>query len=155
MDARIVYKNLGAGSRFDLHLAAGDLVGEQGLRTAVILSLFLDRRAEPDDEIPDGTGDLRGWWGDAYAETPGDRIGSRLWLLAREKQLPQVVRRAEEYAREALQWLLDDGIATAVEVEGGIAASGTLALRVRIVAPAGTLLDFTVELPESGPAIVA
>lgn len=81
----------------DCGMEAGDLVAENTLRTAVILSLFLDRRADDDDVLPNGSNDRRGWWADTVAPmteygiggglASGDRIGSRLWLLSREKQL--------------------------------------------------------------------
>ncbi|MCE8027551.1 phage GP46 family protein [Halomonas daqingensis] len=100
----------------DLALLDGDLETDDGLRTAVALSLLCDRRAEPDDIIPDGTGNRRGWWADAISDRDGDRWGSRLWLLDREKALPEVRSRAEAYAREALDWLLEDGVAAEVEV---------------------------------------
>lgn len=100
----------------DLALLDGDLVTDDGLRTAVALTLLCDRRAEPDDIIPDGTDNRRGWWADAIADQGGDKWGSRLWLLDREKTLPEVRTRAEAYAREALEWLLDDGVAAEVDV---------------------------------------
>lgn len=103
----------------DLALLDGDLATDNGLRTAVALSLLCDRRAEPDDVLPDSFGfdggDRRGWWADAIADRDGDKWGSRLWLLNREKILPEVRRRAEAYAAESLAWLLDDGVATEVE----------------------------------------
>ena len=115
----------------------GALAEDDGLRTAVLLSLFLDRRAGTQDPLPDaGTPDRRGWVGDALAAVPGDRIGSRLWLLRREKQLPGVPPRAEAHAREALAWLLDAGIASAIEVSAAWQGQGLLALAVRI-APQG------------------
>jgi phage gp46-like protein len=105
----------------DIAMANGDLVAENGLRTAVIISLATDREAEADDEIPDGSTDRRGWWGDmgCSADPPGwngDKIGSRLWLLARAKAIPETALRAKGYVAEALQWLIDDGIALAVDV---------------------------------------
>lgn len=111
---------------------------EDGLETAVVLSLFTDRRALPGDPLPQGaqlggTPDRRGWWGDSYADVRGDRIGSRLWLLRREKQLPSVLARAREYALEALQWMVDDGIARAVNVTAEIVRNGVLGLSIEIV----------------------
>lgn len=103
------------GSALDVALLDGDLATDDGLRTAVALSLLCDRRAEADDVLPDGTNDRRGWWADAIADQDGDKWGSRLWLLSREKTLPEVRRRAEAYAREALDWLLEDGVAAEVE----------------------------------------
>lgn len=54
--------------------------------------------------------------GDSYPAIADDRIGSRLWLLRRVKLTPQTQRDAEAYAREALQWLLDDGHVTDVAI---------------------------------------
>ena len=59
---------------------ARTLRAERGLRSAVLISLFTDRRAEPGD-VPEGE-DPRGWWADVLGEE-GDRIGSRLWLIDR------------------------------------------------------------------------
>ncbi len=41
-------------------------------------------------------------------------VGSRLWLLSREKTLSSVVSRAQAYADEALAWLHKSGAATSV-----------------------------------------
>lgn len=100
----------------DLLLDGPVLATESGLRTAVIISLFTDRRARPDDVLPAGD-DRRGWWGDRHPAVDGDQIGSRLWLLNREKRTPAVLARAREYAAEALAWLVTDGVAAAVRVE--------------------------------------
>ncbi len=115
----------------DITLEGSDLASDEGLQTAVILSLFLDRRAEADDELPDG-GERRGWWADAFPDVENDRIGSRLWLLSREKRLNLVLVRAREYAAEALQWLLDDGVAEAVDIEARISNRDVLHLIVNI-----------------------
>lgn len=112
----------------DLRVDGADLGAEGGIRTAVLLSLLSDRRAESGD-LPAGATDRRGWWGDTLAAVDGDRIGSRLWLLGREARRPGVVRRAEEYAREALAWLLDDGVAERVDVAAEDAA-GVLLITV-------------------------
>jgi phage gp46-like protein len=89
-------------STFSWSVAKPGLTQDEGLETAVLLSLFSDRIARQDDVLPSGD-DRRGWWADAYAEIEGDAWGSRLWLLSREKQTASVLRRAEEYASEALQ----------------------------------------------------
>lgn len=105
------------GSSADLVKLDGDYAVEPGLTTAMLLSLFTDRRAEPDDVPPSGDPtDRRGWWADEFAAVPGDRMGSRLWLLARAKRTAETLRRAEEYAREALQWMLDDSVAASLDV---------------------------------------
>lgn len=114
----------------DRYLGLGE---DAGLETAVILSLFTDRRAEDGDALPGGSDDKRGWWGDTYAEVAGDRFGSRLWLLSREKQTQSVLVRAKRYAEEALAWLIEDGIARAVNVSAEIVSQGVLGLGIEII----------------------
>jgi phage gp46-like protein len=89
---------------------AGAGPGRQGddLETAVLISLFTDRRADPDDVIPDGTGDPRGWWGD----TGRDRRSapsSGCWSGPSRPRRPGCA--AEDYIDDALAWLVEDGIA--------------------------------------------
>lgn len=125
---------IATGLSFDLALtpAGHDLATDAGLRAAVVISLFSDRRADADDEIPDGTTDRRGCWQESFPAAEGDQLGSRLWLLARAKEVPETLSRAEQYAREALAWLVTDSVAADVGVEAFWARSGVLGLRVAI-----------------------
>lgn len=102
----------------DLFYENGDLIYDQGLQTAVYISLFTDRRADDDDILPDSQStDKRGWWGDlASPDVEGDQIGSRLWLLERSKTTADVLVRAKEYVEECLEWLIEDGIASDIDV---------------------------------------
>jgi len=145
----------------ELHAVAGDnssvpltesgagapLQNQHDLKTAVLISLFTDRRANNDDQLPDYRGSKRGWWSDALT---GQKIGSRLWLLHREKQLNQVVLRAKEYAEEALQWLIDDGVAESVTVTAEVIRSGFLALHIEIVKTKRQTADFKFEFAWRG-----
>lgn len=134
-DVALLWKEWGA----DCALAAADLAREDDLETAVILSLMLDARARDDDALPDAGGDRRGWWADSAAPaTDGDRTGSRLWLLCREKTLPEVLRRAKDYAEEALAWMIADGTARAVAVRATMPRRGLLALDVVLALPDGS-----------------
>jgi phage gp46-like protein len=117
----------------DLTVSGPSLENDDGLETAVVISLFTDRRAKAGDPLPDGVLNRRGWWGDSFPSVAGDRIGSRLWMLAREKQLPSVLARAREYAIEALQWLIEDGVARAVNVTAEVVRNGVLGLSIEIV----------------------
>lgn len=133
------------GLRFNLKLENGDLKGDAGLETAVTISLFSDRRIRPDELLP-GETDKRGWFGDTLSEIEGDQIGSRLWLLARAKRTLETLRLAEDYAREALEWLVSDGIARDVQVEAefqGEVEEGRWALKVVIIKPSGEESRFT------------
>jgi phage gp46-like protein len=119
----------------DLAISANDLVAEDGLQTAVELSLFTDRRAEDGDTLPAGETDRRGWWADAAPVVAGDKIGSRLWLLAREKQTATTRQRLEKYAAEALQWLIDDKVAERIEVAASFPSPGIYVLEVEVFRP--------------------
>ncbi len=125
----------------DWRLDAGGLLEEEGLASAVILSLFTDRLAEPSDRIPDGTTDRRGVWSDLFRRDQADRQGSRLWLLHREKLTEAVRLRARDYAREALDWMLEDGVADAVAIEAVIVPPDRLDLRVVVSKDGRTLFD--------------
>lgn len=114
-----------------------DLLTDDSIETAVIISLFTDRQATDGDVIPDGTDDRRGYWGDGWRARP---IGSRLWLLSREKNMSSVIGRAETYAAEALQWLLDDGLAGAVSVRASSPSKAVLLLTINIELPDGSPL---------------
>ncbi len=136
----------------DFTFANNDLVSDDGLRTAVLVSLFTDRRARDDDELPDtNLNDRRGWWGDkASSVDEEDEIGSRLWLLEREKTETEVVVRARQYTEEALQWMIDDGVAATVTVtaeRAGTEGNDRLHLKVDIRKVDGTVFseDFTVQ----------
>lgn len=110
----------------DVSVVDGDLLDETSMRTAIMVSLFSDRRADdtelsnafaPSSQGPVRSVDPRGWWGDELATVGGDQWGSKLWLLAREKQTQATLTRAEAYVREALRWLIDDGIARQMTIE--------------------------------------
>lgn len=114
---------------FSWSITSPGLAEDAGLETAVMVSLFSDRRARVDDVLPSGD-DRRGWWADAYAEHEGDLWGSRLWLLSREKQMAKVLRRAEEYGLETLKWMIDDRVVQSVETHAEIIRDGVLGLTV-------------------------
>ena len=116
---------------FESGILKGDIANDDGLKSAVLYSLFTDRQANEDDVIPDGSTDRRGHWADTIL---AESEGSRLWLLRREKQTQQTLNRAVAYSKEALQWLIDDGHVTNVDVEAEWARTGLLAL--------GIIIDF-------------
>ncbi|MDD2053841.1 phage GP46 family protein [Pseudomonas putida] len=109
------------------------------LTRAVQISLFTWRRANVDDVLDD---DQRfGWWGDSFPSVADDRIGSRLWLLRRVKLTTQTQLDAEFYAREALQWLIDDGHIRAVDIQTERLDDQRLNLRIYLALADGERLD--------------
>jgi len=134
-DLRLDYDADAQGA--DLVVAGGLLQVDDGLRTAVLISLFSDMRADEADALPTNDADRRGWWADTFAEIDGDRIGSRLWLLSRSKQTDETLELARGYARDALAWLIEDGIASSVVVHTSWHAIGVMRLDVDLAAATG------------------
>lgn len=115
-DIRIVWDPVAMSGDW---LAKGNTLDTSGeLATALAVSLFSDRLAEDDDRLPNWSSDRRGWWGDHEAELihSGTPIGSRLWLISREKQTNETRLAAEAYIREAVSWMLTARLATEIDI---------------------------------------
>lgn len=101
--------------RGDWQISGASLLDGDDLQTSTLISFFTDRQANTDDIIPDGTKNRRGWWADPT-------MGSRLWLLEREKLTRETARRAKDYGEECLQWMIDDGVIVGRDVTAEVAA---------------------------------
>jgi len=118
----------------DIAVADRDLERDPTLETAVVISLFSDKRAREEDITPDRNEDRRGWFGDSLNEA-GDADGSWLWLLHRSKTISEIPEQAREFAQDALKWMLDDGLAERIVVIATRADWDTLLLIIRIYKP--------------------
>ena len=125
-----------------------DQTGE--LETAVVIALLTDARADADDELPDSRNDdRRGWWGDLDAEAIWDGwpIGSKLWLRARSTIRSAAARQGATTAQiradllDALQPLVDRGIATRLDVQVARAGQERIEARIALFRGDRALLD--------------
>ncbi len=131
-----------ANSRADWQIVGGRTRTGNLLTTAVIISLFTDRVAQPDYVPDDRTGDRRGWWSDTFDGLP---IGSRLWQLRRRKiaNRQDLINEATRILQEALQWLIDAGIAASITIKVTAPPAGprsqgtTLAFFIQVIKPTG------------------
>lgn len=83
---------------------------------------------------------LGSWWADPA-------LGSRLHELAREKDVERVRVLAQQYSRQALQPLLDDGRADSVAVVAVRTQPGRLALGIEVAQGiARRLFEITVKV---------
>ena len=133
-----------AKARGDWSVANGDLALGNALLSAVMVSLFTDRVAPVQPTSADqaasigqagsSIGGRRGWWGDAYTGRP---IGSSLWQLRRAIKTGRraLLQDAEDMCTEALQWLLDDGVAASVIPIATWATPTALQLAITILEP--------------------
>jgi len=100
--------------RCDLELAPdGDLLIDETPIPAILISVGLDRRAEPDDPLPQGRSkfltpksysELRGGPCDAL-DPDGELTGSRCWLLDRAKKTETTRLLYLFWLQEALEWV--------------------------------------------------
>lgn len=113
--------------RADLDIGEdGDLVIDETPITAVLLSVGLDRRANPDDHLPEGRSQYltqagidarRGSAADAL-DPSGERIGSRCWLLDRAKSNEITRMLYQGWLEESLIWVGRElGISAEIETE--------------------------------------
>lgn len=122
--------DLSVTPRTDADNPAG-LRAQQALATAVLIALQTDRRVET-FELPADTAN-RGWPGDSFDMTDETPLGSKLWLLRRRTLTNDVVLLAEDYAREALQPLIDQGAFVSVDVTAKANfAANHLALEIKL-----------------------
>ncbi len=109
------------GAYADVTYMERDAIRDDGLDTAVYLSLFTDAR-----NAESGEG---GYWGDAVDDQPS---GSLLWTVARTVMADALPLRVKEICADALQWLLDYGIADAVTVDVAVTGRFSLSIAVEI-----------------------
>jgi phage gp46-like protein len=110
------------------------LDSEEGLQTAITLSLFSNARALPDDVLVDPT-DRKGWWGDTYADNPGDSFGSRLWQLQGQPISTELLTTMDQMIHEALQWMVDDRLISGVDVELSQVRHGVIGATIGVLRP--------------------
>ncbi len=79
---------------------------------------------------------LGSWWADPT-------LGSRLYLLKREKDVARVRTLARQYAEQALQPILDDGRASRITVTAQHPANGWLILLIEVEQSNGQIMPFT------------
>ena len=110
------------------------LAGDDGLETAVLISLFTDMRVS-ESELPVGTFDKKGWWADEFSNVPGDQIGSKIWASGREGASVLAIQAIQTRAKQSLDWMIEDGVAESVSVVATRNGSNGVSLDVSILRP--------------------
>ncbi len=92
----------------------GDLLTTAGVETSLLMSFFAERRADASEVAVPFL--RRGWWGNAVTSPDDFEVGSKLWLLYDARAVPETASRAEDYTRQAYQWLINDQIFRRLDV---------------------------------------
>ncbi|WGD31196.1 phage GP46 family protein [Ancylobacter sp. WKF20] len=134
----LIWNPLGFIGDLALNASTADLQSGAAIETAVLICLMTDRRVDA-SELPEGESN-RGWPGDGFDRQRGEAaLGSKLWLLRRRALTEDIDTEAEDYAREALQTLIDQGVCVRVEVTvERRPADNRLDLEVRLFGRDGT-----------------
>ena len=103
---------------YDIHFdTQGDIETADQLDTALLMSLFCERRAA-DSEMP--VPELRrGWIGNVA--TPGVEIGSKLWLYEQARMTLSTLNGVTAEALAGLNWLVEDKVAVSIKANTTIA----------------------------------
>lgn len=113
----------------DITLLNGQPDMDQGLETAVLISLFSGS----------------GWWGNV-ASALDEQVGCELEELTTRTLTNQTRLDAEEAARKALAWMLSAGVAAKVTVAATLPALGWLVLAVTIEQPGGSVTELRYQI---------
>lgn len=121
---------------YDLEIENGDFTNEPGLDTALWISLFTDARASATQvTVPQHR---RGWLGNIASSVENRELGGLLWLVNQRRLNQDTLNEVVDFARKALQWLTDDGIAINVEVSGAIIPRSGIQLTIVVTSPDGS-----------------
>lgn len=110
------------GNLYDLDFnPIGDIDSEDFFDTAIIVSLFAEKRANESEVLEPLL--RRGWIGNEV--TSDFEIGSKIWLYEQSRLTNSVLNGIINTARQSLQWLVDDGFAVSIDdVEAIVTATG-------------------------------
>lgn len=127
---------------YDLVVNENDFQKVDGLQTAILVSLFTDKRA-PASSVLDPAR-RRGWVGNILTAQSGRELGSLLWLYEQSRLTIDIRNAVIAETRAALNWLIEDGIALSVKVNLLDEAETGISLLIDIVSPNGDVRNYSV-----------
>lgn len=135
-DIALVWNAAEGHADLAMNATGTDLLLDDGLTTATIISLFTDAEAPPGAVIPDGSTNRRGYWGDMPLNSTNDTAtvttGSLLWLYENALQTQDNRLAIQAAAENALAWMVTAGIAGSVNATATYPALGQCDLQIDI-----------------------
>lgn len=134
-DIKFFYNPLVQGDYADVKIDYGDLVLDGGFETLILISLFTDAYVDKNSSY---NGESRGWFGN---EILGFNLGSKLWQLDRSKINKETLNLATQYSKDALQWMVGEGMFKSVETLALKSTSrrNAIDLYIAVYKPDGTI----------------
>jgi phage gp46-like protein len=99
---------------FDFSITSGDFTTTSGLDSALLMSMFVNKRADFSEVA--AVGKQQGWWGNTIGGYANYEIGSKLWLLYQAKHTNNTLNLAKTYTYDGLSWFLADQLADRIVV---------------------------------------
>lgn len=131
---------------FDVSIENGDLAGVDGFDSAIWVSLFTDARAP--ESIVRKPEDRRGWIGNLASPVENRDLGGLLWLTDQRRLNQDTLNEVVDYARQSLNWFVEDSIAKSITVSGEIIPLQGIRLAIIIKTPDGNTVTHYVPLWE-------
>lgn len=108
----------------------GDFIMEDGFDTALLMGVFCERRATP-EEVPDAIR-RSGWIGNLFYNENGFENGSKVWLhISQGRIIQETLNNVRDAAQKGLDYLVQDELAQSVSTEIEV-VSGKPELKIRI-----------------------
>jgi phage gp46-like protein len=115
----------------EVTVEAGLFLMSEGLETAVYLSLYGGNEQDPGD-----SDSREQWWGNIGETIPARIYRSETQYLLRSlPAIPANLRRIEQAAARDLQWTLDEGVASSLDVAASIPALNRVVIEVNVITP--------------------
>ncbi len=125
----ITIKKRGSEDFYDIDFdSEGDIETTEGMETAVILSLFGEKRASASEVA--ASEERRGWWGNLLNQVENYEVGSKLWLLEQARLTQLTLNSSRTFAQEGFQWFIEDNLLDDVLVTSNFTDSG---IKINIV----------------------
>ncbi len=119
-------------TKWDISLDSnGDILTEDFFDTAILVSLFAQRRASESEVLLSQL--RRGWIGNESFENDFE-IGSKIWLYEQARTSRDTMNGISAAASEGLQWLIDQGFAANINV-ATVIINGEVSLQIDISRP--------------------
>lgn len=128
---------------YDISFISGDFTTTNGLETALLMSIFGEKRADA-SEIP--TPEMRrGWWGNAFLGYDNYEFGSKNWLLEQARKDNITLGLSKTYTLDSLQWLIEDNLAKELMVDTSFIIDG-ISIEINIAISLNKTISISYEL---------
>jgi phage gp46-like protein len=112
----------GANGDYDLSIKDGVVEIEEGIRPAILNSLFCDARNSSGSQRV--AHERRGWFG-SIIPFYNKETGSQLWTLEQKRMTEDTRNLLVSYLQEALKWMVDLGLISKPPIVTSISSSGS------------------------------